>query len=224
MLQKGKNQKKGVAEDLDMKERRIPKETIDRLPLYLRCLNKLIDRGEENISSENFSSRLNLNSAQVRKDLSYFGDFGTRGVGYKTEKLASEIRDILNLDKSWSMALVGVGNIGSALLTYRGFDQRVFEVEMAFDRNPELIGEELNGVEIEDVKNLVDRVSEENIRIGIVAVPAPAAQEISEKLIEGGVKGILNFAPTLLDIPDDVQLAQVDITKELEQLVYYLQE
>ncbi len=206
-----------------MKERRIPKETIDRLPLYLRCLNKLIDQGEKNISSENFSDRLNLNSAQVRKDLSYFGDFGTRGVGYKTEKLASKIKEILNLDKRWKMALVGVGNIGSALLTYRGFNQRVFEVSMAFDNDPDLIGQELNGVEIEYVSDLSERVAEEDVKIGIVAVPAPVAQEIADKLVKGGVTGILNFAPTLLDIPDDIQLAQVDITKELEQLVYYLQ-
>ncbi|MBS3735814.1 MAG: redox-sensing transcriptional repressor Rex [Candidatus Bipolaricaulota bacterium] len=205
-----------------MKERRIPKETIDRLPLYLRCLDKLIDQGEENISSENFSSRLNLNSAQVRKDLSYFGDFGKRGVGYETEKLASEIREILNLDRHWKMALVGVGNIGSALLTYSGFDRRVFEVTMAFDSNPQLIGKEINGVEVEDVSNLSDRISEVDVKLGIIAVPASSAQKVADMLVEGGVTGLLNFAPTLLDLPEDVQLAQVDITKELEQLVYYL--
>lgn len=205
-----------------MKERRIPKETIDRLPLYLRCLNKLIDQGEENISSENFSSRLNLNSAQVRKDLSYFGDFGKRGVGYETEKLASEIREILNLDRRWKMALVGVGNIGSALLTYSGFDRRVFEVTMAFDRNPQLIGKEINGVEVEDVSNVSERISEEDVKLGIIAVPASSAQKVADMLVEGGVTGLLNFAPTLLDLPEDIQLAQVDITKELEQLVYYL--
>ncbi|MFW6071410.1 MAG: redox-sensing transcriptional repressor Rex [Candidatus Bipolaricaulota bacterium] len=205
-----------------MKERRIPKETIDRLPLYLRCLDKLIDQGEENISSENFSSRLNLNSAQVRKDLSYFGDFGKRGVGYETEKLASEIREILNLDRHWKMALVGVGNIGSALLTYSGFDRRVFEVTMAFDSNPQLIGKEINGVEVEDVSNVSDRISEEDVKLGIIAVPASSAQKVADMLVEGGVTGLLNFAPTLLDLPEDIQLAQVDITKELEQLVYYL--
>ncbi|MEF8849812.1 MAG: redox-sensing transcriptional repressor Rex [Candidatus Bipolaricaulota bacterium] len=205
-----------------MKERRIPKETIDRLPLYLRCLDKLIDQGEENISSENFSSRLNLNSAQVRKDLSYFGDFGKRGVGYETEKLASEIREILNLDRHWKMALVGVGNIGSALLTYSGFDRRVFEVTMAFDSNPQLIGKEINGVEVEEVSNLSDRISEVDVKLGIIAVPASSAQKVADMLVEGGVTGLLNFAPTLLDLPEDVQLAQVDITKELEQLVYYL--
>ncbi len=205
-----------------MKERRIPKETIDRLPLYLRCLNKLTDQGKENISSEKFSDRLNLNSAQVRKDLSYFGDFGTRGVGYKTEALASQIRRILNLDSRWKMALVGVGNIGSALLTYSGFDQRVFEVTMAFDRDSQLVGREIHGVKVEDVSTLVDRVSEEDVKLGIIAVPAPSAQEVADKLVEGGITGLLNFAPTLLDIPEGVQLAQVDITKELEQLVYYL--
>ncbi|MBS3787693.1 redox-sensing transcriptional repressor Rex [Candidatus Bipolaricaulota bacterium] len=205
-----------------MKERKIPKETIDRLPLYLRCLNKLIDQGEENISSKNFSSRLNLNSAQVRKDLSYFGDFGKRGVGYETKKLASKIREILNLDRRWKMALVGVGNIGSALLTYSGFDRRVFEVAIAFDSNPQLIGQEINGVEVEDVSNLSGRIAEEGVKLGIIAVPASSAQQVADKLVEGGVKGVLNFAPALLDLPEYIQLAQVDITKELEQLLYYL--
>jgi len=205
-----------------MKERKIPKETIDRLPLYLRCLEKLIEDGEENISSKNFSKRLNLNSAQVRKDLSYFGDFGTRGVGYKTKKLASKIREILNLNTKWKMALVGVGNIGSALLTYTGFDERDFQVEMAFDSDPELIGKEINDVEIEEVSRLPERIEAEEIKLGIIAVPASAAQEIADQMVEGGVTGILNFAPALLNLPEEVRLAQVDITKELEQLVYYL--
>jgi len=205
-----------------MKERRIPKETIDRLPLYLRCLDKLIEQGEENISSENFSSRLNLNSAQVRKDLSYFGDFGKRGVGYETKKLSSKIRTILNLDQRWQMALAGVGNIGSALLTYSGFDRRVFEVTMAFDRNPKLIGKEINGVEIENVSEISERITDEGVKLGIIAVPASSAQKVADMMVEGGVTGLLNFAPTLLDLPEEIKLAQVDITKELEQLVYYL--
>ncbi|MFW6190742.1 MAG: redox-sensing transcriptional repressor Rex [Candidatus Bipolaricaulota bacterium] len=205
-----------------MKERKIPKETIDRLPLYLRCLEKLIEAGEENISSENFSNRLNLNSAQVRKDLSYFGDFGTRGVGYRTKKLASKIREILNLDTQWKMALAGVGNIGSALLTYTGFDHRDFQISMAFDSDPELIGKEINEVEIEDVTNMSGRIAKEGIKLVIIAVPADSAQAVADEMAEGGVTGVLNFAPTLLDLPEEVKLAQVDITKELEQLVYYL--
>ncbi|MEF8726248.1 MAG: redox-sensing transcriptional repressor Rex [Candidatus Bipolaricaulota bacterium] len=205
-----------------MKERKIPKETIDRLPLYLRCLEKLIEDGEKNISSKKFSNKLNLNSAQVRKDLSYFGDFGTRGVGYSTQNLATKIREILNLDQKWKMALAGVGNIGSALLTYTGFDERVFEISMAFDQNPQLIGEEINGVKVEDVSRMEERIGEEDVKLGIIAVPASSAQEVADKMGKGGVKGVLNFAPTLLDMPEEVELAQVDITRELEQLVYYL--
>lgn len=205
-----------------MKERKIPKETIDRLPLYLRCLKKLIEDGEENISSKTFSNKLNLNSAQVRKDLSYFGDFGTRGVGYSTQNLASKIREILNLDQKWRMVLAGVGNIGSALLTYTGFDERVFEISMAFDQNPQLVGEEINGVKVEDVSRMEERIGEEDVELGIIAVPASSAQEVADKMGKGGVKGVLNFAPTLLDLPEGVELAQVDITRELEQLVYYL--
>jgi len=205
-----------------MKERKIPKETIDRLPLYLRCLEKLIEGGEENISSKKFSDKLNLNSAQVRKDLSYFGDFGTRGVGYSTQNLASKIREILNLDQKWKMVLAGVGNIGSALLTYTGFDERVFEISMAFDQNPQLVGEEINGVKVEDVSRMEERIGEEDVKLGIIAVPASSAQEVADKMGKGGVKGVLNFSPTLLDLPEGVELAQVDITRELEQLVYYL--
>lgn len=205
-----------------MKERKIPKETIDRLPLYLRCLEKLIEDGEKNISSKKFSDKLNLNSAQVRKDLSYFGDFGTRGVGYSTRNLATEIREILNLDQKWKMALAGVGNIGSALLTYTGFDERIFEISMAFDQNPQLIGEEINGVKVEDISRMEERIGEEDVKLGIIAVPASSAQEVADKMGKGGVKGVLNFAPTLLDLPEGVELAQVDITRELEQLVYYL--
>lgn len=205
-----------------MKERTIPKETIDRLPLYLRCLEKIIDEGEINISSEKFSKKLNLNSAQVRKDLSYFGDFGTRGVGYETEALASQIRSILNLNEKWYMALVGVGNIGSALLTYEGFDEGDFEVSMAFDTDTELIGKKINDVEIEDVAKLEERVREKNVKLSVITVPASVAQDVADTLVEAGIEGILNFAPVLLHLPKDIKLAQVDITKELEQLVYYL--
>lgn len=205
-----------------MKERSIPKETIERLPLYLRCLEKIIDDGEVNISSDNFSEKLNLNSAQVRKDLSYFGDFGTRGVGYETETLAQKIRSILHLNKKWGMALAGAGNIGSALLTYQGFNERDFEVKIAFDKNPELIGKEINGVRIENAENMEQCIKEEKIKLGIITVPADSAQAVANDMIDAGVEGILNFAPTLLDLPKEIQLAQVDITKKLEQLVYYL--
>lgn len=205
-----------------MKERSIPKETIERLPLYLRCLEKIIDNGEMNISSGNFSEKLNLNSAQVRKDLSYFGDFGTRGVGYETETLAQKIRSILHLNKKWDMALAGAGNIGSALLTYQGFNERDFEVKIAFDKNPELIGKEINGVRIENAENMEQCIKEEKIKLGIITVPADSAQAVANDMIDAGVEGILNFAPTLLDLPKEIQLAQVDITKKLEQLVYYL--
>ncbi|MFW6048679.1 MAG: redox-sensing transcriptional repressor Rex [Candidatus Bipolaricaulota bacterium] len=205
-----------------MKERSIPKETIDRLPLYLRCLEKIIDEGDVNISSGNFSEKLNLNSAQVRKDLSYFGDFGTRGVGYKTETLAQQIRSILHLDKKWDMALAGAGNIGSALLTYNGFDEGDFEVKVAFDKDPDLVGKEINGVKIEAADSMEKVIRDENIKLGIITVPADAAQEVADQMVEAGVEGVLNFAPTLLNLPKEIQLAQVDITKELEQLVYYL--
>ncbi len=205
-----------------MKKREIPRETIDRLPLYLRCFERLLEEGEYTVTSERLSRRLNLNSYLVRKDLSRFGDFGTRGVGYKTEKLAEELRAILHINRKWEVALAGVGNVGFALLTYRGFDRDVFDITLAFDRDQEMIGKRVNGVRIEDGRNMRERVEEEGVELGIIAVPPEEAQEAAEEMVAGGVRGLLNFAPTQLNLSEEVRLTHMFFTKELETLVYYL--
>lgn len=205
-----------------MKERKIPKETVNRLPLYLRCFETLIEEGKKSVTSESFSNRINLNPNLVRKDLSYFGDFGTHGVGYKTQKLAAKLRSILKMDRRWGIALAGVGDIGSGVLSYEGFEEDVFNVTMAFEQDPKLIGQVINSVQIEDVSNLSNRVKEENIRLGIITVPASAAQRVAERMVDGGIEGLLNFAPTQLDLPEHVAFSQVSITKELGKIVYHL--
>lgn len=205
-----------------MKEREIPKETINRLPLYLRSLENLIEGGEDNITSERISDMLNLNPALIRKDLSRFGDFGAHGVGYDTKKLAATLRSILKMDRRWDIALAGVGDIGFGVLSYEGFDEHVFNVTMAFDQDPKLIGRVINGVKIEHVSELSNRVREEDIRLGIIAVPASAAQKVAERMVEGGITGLLNFAPAQIDLPEVIRLSQVNITKELEKVVYYM--
>lgn len=205
-----------------MKKREVPKETVNRLPIYLRCFERLLEEDEYTVTSEGLSRRLNLNSYLVRKDLSRFGDFGTRGVGYKTRKLAEKLRSILHVNRKWKVALAGVGNVGLALLTYKGFKRKVFDITVAFESNPELIGKTVNGVTIEDEQELVRRVQGESVKLGIIAVPHAEAQRVAEKMVEGGVQGLLNFAPTQLDLPDDVRITQMFFTKELETLVYYL--
>lgn len=205
-----------------MKKRDIPKETVNRLPLYLRCFERLLEEGEYTVTSEALSRRLNLNSYLVRKDLSRFGDFGTRGVGYKTRKLAEKLRAILHVNRKWKVAIAGIGNVGFALMTYSGFDREVFDIAVAFDKDPELIGKEINGVVIEDEQELARRVREESVKLGIIAVPPAEAQKVAEKMVKGGIQGLLNFAPTQLDLPEDVRLTHMFFTKELETLAYYL--
>ncbi|MBS3740297.1 redox-sensing transcriptional repressor Rex, partial [Candidatus Bipolaricaulota bacterium] len=165
------------------KRKEIPKETLKRLPLYLRCLNELILKGQTTLSSKDLATILPMNSAKIRKDLSYFGNFGKRGVGYELKSLIVNIREILNLDQTWRLALVGVGDIGSALLSYPGFNQGCFQIELAFDDDPDLIGSRVAGKKIRDSKDITPLVKEFETQIGIIAVPAETARDIADRLI-----------------------------------------
>lgn len=200
----------------------IPEESVRRLTLYLRYLNRLLETGKETISSQHLAREVGIKPAQIRKDLSYFGEFGTRGVGYDTKKLVKELRFILNLDREWKIALVGVGKIGQALLTYPGFKKQGLKIQVAFDHDPQLVGEKIGEVQISDAAQIEKKVTEEGIKLGIIAVPSPNAQQVAESLVNAGVKGLLNFAPCLLDLPEDVKVSYVDIAMELGRLVYHL--
>ncbi|MHC4644520.1 MAG: redox-sensing transcriptional repressor Rex [Planctomycetota bacterium] len=204
-----------------MRFRRIPDETIRRLPIYLRGLLYSAEQGKENISSRDLADLLGVNSWQIRKDFSYFGDFGTRGVGYEIARLTSQIKKILRLDIVKKAALVGVGNLGLAVLAYPGFAIYGFDIAAAFDDDPDKIGKKVNNVKIESVKNL-RTLKSRKIEVAIMAVPRDAAQQTADELVKAGVKGILNFSPCYITVPKRVKVIRIDIATELARLPYYM--
>jgi len=203
-----------------MRYHRIPDETIRRLPVYLRGLLFLLNQ-EQYISSRNLADFLSVRDSQIRKDFSYFGGFGTPGVGYDIRKLIRQIKKILNLSVFHKAALVGVGNLGSAILAYPGFRMYGFEIAAAFDNNPKKIGGKINNVRIEDVPCL-RTLRRRKISLAIIAVPRDAAQQIADALVKAGVKGILNFSPLRITVPKKVKVITIDIAMELARLPYYI--
>jgi redox-sensing transcriptional repressor len=204
-----------------MRYRKIPDETVRRLPIYLRGLMVSADRGREHISSQTLADFVGVQSWQIRKDFSYFGDFGTRGVGYHIERLAREIKRILRLDVIRKAALVGVGDLGSALLAYPGFGGYGLDIVAAFDIDPVKIGGVINGIRIEDPSRM-DTLSERGVTLAIVAVPHTAAQSTIDRLAEVGIRGILNFAPCKVVAPRRVKIISLDLAMELARLPYYM--
>lgn len=204
-----------------MKYHRIPDETIRRLPAYLRALVFSSEQGRERLSSQALADLVGVNPWQVRKDFSYFGDLGTRGVGYGVEKLTKQIRKILKLDIVQKAALVGVGNLGSAVLEHPGFGLYGFDIAFAFDIDPRKVGRKIRNVMIEDVSNL-RMLKRRKIRFGIIAVPRRSAQETADKLVEAGVRGILNFSPRYITVPKRIKVITIDIAMDLARLPYYV--
>jgi len=206
-----------------VRERAIPEATVARLPLYLRSLVDMTERGMQTVSSEGLAEAAGVNSAKVRKDLSYLGSYGTRGVGYDVEYLIYQISRELGLTQDWNCVIVGVGNLGRALANYRGFGERGFRVSALVDIDESKIGKPVDSMVIEDFADLERIVKEREISIGIVATTAGAAQDAADRLVSAGVKSILNFAPTVLQVPDDVSLRKVDLSIELQILSFYEQ-
>jgi redox-sensing transcriptional repressor len=196
--------------------------TIRRLSVYTRCLLQLEEDGIKTVSSQELAERFNLNSAQVRKDLAYFGEFGVRGIGYYVSGLKAELQRILGLDREWAVALVGLGNLGAALFHYKGFSKQGFRIAAVFDDDPAKIGRELHGVPIFASRDLAREVQARGIQIAVVAVPAESAQPVTDQLVAAGIKAVLNFAPARLKTPKDVRLKNVDLSIELETLSFYL--
>ncbi len=201
---------------------RVPAATIERLSIYLRTLRGLDE--ERVIPSQELADLVGTSDAQIRKDLTYFGEFGVPGQGYRVGILRGEISHILGVDKTWWTALVGTGNLGAALLAYPGFKRQGFRIKIAFDNDLSKIGKMWQGVMIEDVEKIPQILAEQEIKIGIITTPAKAAQVVANRLIEGGVEGILNFAPTRISVPEGVKLKSVDLSIELEGLSYFLGE
>src|SRR5262247_765999 len=201
---------------------RIPEMTIRRLSIYTRCLLQLEEDGVKTVSSQEMAERFNLNSAQVRKDLAYFGEFGVRGIGYYVAGLKAELQKILGLDREWAVALVGFGNLGSALLHYKGFARQGFRIAAIFDDDPAKWGKTADGVSIFPLRDLPREAKARNLQLAIVAVPAESAQAVIEKLAAAGIKAILNFAPGRIKVAKDARLKNVDLSIELETLSFYL--
>jgi len=196
--------------------------TIRRLSVYSRCLAQLEEDGVKTISSQDLAVRFHLNSAQVRKDLAYFGEFGIRGIGYDTANLRAEIQRILGLDREWRVVLVGFGNLGSALFHYRGFARQGFRVAAIVDDDPGKAGRTVNGLSILPLGDLPRVVKAAGIQIGVIAVPAEFAQLVADRLVAAGVRAILNFAPARVKVPKNVRLQNVDLSIELENLSFHL--
>jgi redox-sensing transcriptional repressor len=198
----------------------IPKAVVNRLSLYLRELEHLIRDGHETTSSNRLGSALGFTDAQVRKDLAYFGHFGYPGIGYRCDELISAIKRILGTDQQWPAALVGVGNLGRALLGYRGFPQRGFRIVAAFDAAIEKVGTPIEGLVVQHLDRLPAVALRNKIRLGMIAVPASSAQLVADRLVAVGVEGILNFAPVTINLPESVSQIGVDLAIELEQLAF----
>jgi redox-sensing transcriptional repressor len=201
---------------------KFPKTTVERLSYYFRALEELARRGIDTVSSEALGGKLNIKSSQIRKDLSYFGDFGKRGMGYDVKYLLKELRYILGLDREWSVIIVGAGHLGHAILQYSGFNKRGFIVQAIFDNNKDKIGTEMNGIMVHDVVGMADFVRDNDVEIAVITVPEVSAQQVADTLCDAGVKAILNFAPVSLNVLDSVRCLSVDLTTKLEALAYYM--
>jgi len=203
--------------------RQIPEASVTRLPVYLRALVDMAERGTHTVSSEALAAAAGVNSAKIRKDLSYLGSYGTRGVGYDVEYLIHQISRELGLTQDWKVCIVGAGNLGQALAAYGGFAERGFRVAALLDVDERKIGRQIAGLEVAPFDDVERIVKEEEISIGIIAVPAQAAQEVADRLVAAGVTSILNFAPAVISVPEGVSLRKVDLSIELQILSFYEQ-
>jgi len=206
-----------------MKFAKVPMATIVRLSIYMRTLKEQLDNDVDVISSERLAKQCSVNPAQIRKDLAYFGDFGVRGVGYRVGDLVNQIRDILGLNRPWNLAMVGVGDLGSALLRHGNFIKHGYIFTAAFDTDPSKVGKRLpNGLVINHISELEDVVREREVHVGIIATPPGEAQSVANQLVLAGINGILNFAPVQIQVPDCCHVENVDFTIKLDSIAHHL--
>jgi redox-sensing transcriptional repressor len=198
----------------------IPDPAVRRISLYLRQLEAFSRKDRKTISSKQLGESLGLTDAQVRKDLAYFGQFGHPGIGYLVDELITKLRQILGTDKTWNVALVGAGNLGRALMAYKGFEAKGFKLAAVFDSDASKIGNAAGPFLIQPLKELPTTIQKKSIRVAILAVPAEAAQDIADKLVDAGIRGILNFAPISLNVPNKVTVNSVDLAVQMEQITF----
>jgi len=204
------------------REKRVPHIVVSRLPVYLRALRHMANEGKKVASSRELAERLGTTSAQIRKDLSYYGEFGKQGMGYEVLYLEQQLERILKVDREWRVVLVGAGDLGHALAHHGGFARAGFRIVAVFDNDPEKIGQMMGGLEIQDSAGLREIVAGRGLRVGIIAVPASDAQAVADQLVAGGVKAILNYAPITLNVPEGVGVQYVDPVVHLQTMTYYL--
>ena len=205
-----------------MAQMEVPDIVVGRLPIYLRALNHLLETGQEFTSSQELGQILGIGSAQIRKDLSHFGEFGKQGTGYEISYLAEQISKILNVDREWSAGLVGFGDLGQAIAHYGGFATKGFHIDVIFDSDPDKIGQQVGNAKVQAIDELKDTISKQQIKMAIIAVPAAAAPNVAAQLIEAGVRAILNYAPITLNVPDHVRVQYIDPVVHLQKMTYYL--
>jgi redox-sensing transcriptional repressor len=206
-----------------MKDRSVPEATVGRLPVYLRALVEMAERGVGTTSSEGLAEAAGVNSAKVRKDLSYLGSYGTRGVGYDVAYLIHQVRRELGLTQHWPVLIVGAGNLGHALVNYKGFAERGFRIVGLLDAAPPKVGERVDGIAVQPMDALDWIVREQDVAIGVICTPAAAAQEVADRMVAAGIRSILNFAPAVITVPGHVSVRKVDLSLELQILAYYEQ-
>ena len=206
-----------------MTDRAIPEATVGRLPVYLRALVEMAERGASTISSGELAEAAGVNSAKVRKDLSYLGSYGTRGVGYDVAYLIHQVRRELGLTQHWPVLIAGAGNLGHALIHYKGFAERGFRVAAVVDADHGKVGERIGPVTVEPVEDMGEIARREDVAIGVICTQAGAAQEVADGMVEAGIRSILNFAPAVITVPASVSVRKVDLSIELQILAYYEQ-
>lgn len=199
-----------------------PDVVIRRLPLYARSLRYLLQEGTPSVSSQDLGARINVTAAQIRKDLSYFGEFGKQGIGYDVEKLLNQIERILGLNQEWQVALVGIGHLGEAIARYEGFSSQGIKITALFDADPAKFGRLLNDMPIRSLASMAETIREQDIRMAVIAVPAAHAQEVADQLVSAGVKAILSYAPMVVQVPDDVWVRYIDPVAIIHSMTYYL--
>lgn len=204
-----------------MRDTNIPDIVVSRLPVYLRALTRMAQEGQQVTSSHELGRRLGISSAQIRKDLSHFGEFGKQGTGYQIQYLIEQLRRILKVNEEWNVALVGAGDIGSALARYNGFRNRGFRIALILDSDPSKIGKNLSGHIVQDAALMRRLIPEHNIQLAMIAVPAEQAQAVADELIKAGVKGILNYAPINLKVPEGVLVQYIDPVVHLQRMTFY---
>jgi redox-sensing transcriptional repressor len=205
-----------------MNAEKIPDIIIGRLPVYLRALQRMADKGLKTTSSQELGEHVGISAAQIRKDISQFGEFGKQGTGYSIEFLIDKLRSILKVDRIWDVVVVGAGDMGHALANYQGFNDRGFHVVTIFDNNKDKVGHQIGKFTIEDTENMGERIKSLGVKIAMLTVPAAAAQEVADKLVQAGVRAILNYAPISLNVPKNVKVQYIDPSTHLQRMTFYL--